>query len=58
MFSQFHPKATKNRSKGAFSFTLRENRLLEKGNSRSSYLVWLLDFSEQKTKLKAKPNVP
>jgi hypothetical protein len=30
MFSQFHPKATKSRYKGAFSFTLRESRLLEK----------------------------
>jgi hypothetical protein len=33
MFSQFHPKATKNRSKGAFSFALRENQLLEKAAS-------------------------
>jgi hypothetical protein len=30
MFSQFHPKATKSRSKGAFSFALRESQLLEK----------------------------
>jgi hypothetical protein len=30
MFSQFHPKATKSRSRGAFSFALRESRLLEK----------------------------
>jgi hypothetical protein len=27
MFSQFHPKATKSRSKGAFSFALRESQL-------------------------------
>jgi hypothetical protein len=30
MFSQFHPKATKSRSRGAFSFALRESQLLEK----------------------------
>jgi hypothetical protein len=30
MFSQFHPKATKNRSSGAFSFALQESQLLEK----------------------------
>jgi hypothetical protein len=30
MFSQFHSKATKSRSKGAFSFALRESQLLEK----------------------------
>jgi hypothetical protein len=30
MFSQFYPKATKSRSKGAFSFALQESRFLEK----------------------------
>jgi hypothetical protein len=30
MFSQFHPKVAKSRSKGAFSFALRESQLLEK----------------------------
>jgi hypothetical protein len=30
MFSQFHPKATKSRSMGAFIFALRESRFLEK----------------------------
>jgi hypothetical protein len=30
MFSQFYLKATKSRSRGAFSFVLRESQLLEK----------------------------
>jgi hypothetical protein len=33
MFSQFHPKATKSRFGGAFSFALRESKLLEKAVS-------------------------
>jgi hypothetical protein len=33
MFSQFHPKVTKSKSSGAFSFAPRESRLLEKAAS-------------------------
>jgi hypothetical protein len=33
MFSQFHPKATKSRSRGAFTFALQESWLLEKAAS-------------------------
>jgi hypothetical protein len=52
MFSQFHLKATKSRSKGAFIFVLRESRLLEKAAS------WIqpfgLAFSFYGTKAKVK----
>jgi hypothetical protein len=52
MFSQFHPKATKSRSRGAFSFALRESRLLEKAAS------WIhpfgLTFGFYGTKVKVK----
>jgi hypothetical protein len=30
MFLEFHPKATKSMSRGAFNFALRESSLLEK----------------------------
>jgi hypothetical protein len=30
MFSQFHLKVTKSRSRGAFNFVLQESQLLEK----------------------------
>jgi hypothetical protein len=33
MFSQFHLKAIKSMSRGAFSFALRESQLLEKTDS-------------------------
>jgi hypothetical protein len=44
MFSQFHTKATKSRSRYAFSFALREIRLLGKKKPfpGSNHLVWLL----------------
>jgi hypothetical protein len=58
MFSQFHPKATKSRSRGAFSFALRESRLLEKAASWIQPFGWLLAFRGQKPKPKAKPNTP
>jgi hypothetical protein len=50
MFSQFHLKATKSRSKGAFSYALRECRLLEKKKllPGSILLVWLLGGKNQK----------
>jgi hypothetical protein len=41
MFSQFHTKVTKSRSRGAFSFALRESQLLEK----SCFLDLALWFS-------------
>jgi hypothetical protein len=33
MFLKFHPKATKSRFRGAFSFALQKSRLLEKKTS-------------------------
>jgi hypothetical protein len=59
MFSQFHPKTTKSRSKGAFSFALRENQLLEKSYFLDPAIwfdFWLLWGKSQKPK--AKPNTP
>jgi hypothetical protein len=58
MFSQFHPKVTKSMSRGAFSFALRESRLLEKAASWIQPFGWLLAFRGQKPKPKAKPNTP
>jgi hypothetical protein len=58
MFSQFHPKATKSRSRGAFRFALRESQLLEKAASWIQPFGWLLAFRGQKPKPKAKPNTP
>jgi hypothetical protein len=58
MFSQFDPKATKSRSRGAFSFALRESQLLEKAASWIQPFGWLLAFRRQKPKPKAKPNTP
>jgi hypothetical protein len=54
MFSQFHPKATKSRSNGAFSFALQESQLLEKVAS------WIKPFglAFRGQKPKAKPNTP
>jgi hypothetical protein len=54
MFSQFHPKVTKSMSRGAFSFALRESRLLEKAASWIQPFGWLLAFMGQKPKPKAK----
>jgi hypothetical protein len=56
MFSQFHPKVTKSRSRSALSFALRESQLLETAVSRSNSLVWLVAFRGQKPKPKVKPN--
>jgi hypothetical protein len=51
MFSQFHPKVTKSRSKDVFSFVLREIQLLEKKLfSGSSHLIWLLGDKSQNQK--------
>jgi hypothetical protein len=50
MFSQFHLKATKSRSKGAFSFALRESQLLEKNCFLDPALwfgFWLLGGKSQ-----------
>jgi hypothetical protein len=43
MFSQFHPKATKSRSKGAFSFATREVNFLKKKNCFLDPALWF-DF--------------
>jgi hypothetical protein len=52
MFSQFHLKATKSMSRGAFSFALQESQLLEKAAS------WIqpfgLAFGFYRAKAKAK----
>jgi hypothetical protein len=53
MFSQFHPKATKSRSRGAFRFALRESRLLEKAASWIQLFGWLLTFRGAKAKAKS-----
>jgi hypothetical protein len=58
MFSRFHPKATKSRSRGDFNFALRESQLLEKLAFWTNPLVWLLAFRGQKPKPKFKPNTP
>jgi hypothetical protein len=54
MFSQFHPKATKNRSTDIFSFALRESQLLEKVVS----LIQPFDLAFDFYGAKAKPNTP
>jgi hypothetical protein len=48
MFSQFHPKSTKSRSKNAFSFALRESRLLDKA------AFWIQPFDLALLKVKTK----
>jgi hypothetical protein len=53
MFSQFHPKATKSRSRGAFRFALRESQLLEKAASWIQPFGWLLAFRGAKAKAKS-----
>jgi hypothetical protein len=55
MFSQFRPKATKNRSNGDFSFTRRESQLLEKKT-----VFWIQPFGltfdfEDKTQSQTHP---
>jgi hypothetical protein len=53
MFSQFHRKTTKSRSRDAFRFALRESHLLEKAASWIQTFGWLLTFKRIKAKAKS-----
>ena len=53
MFSQFHPKATKSRSKDAFSFALRESQLLEKAAFQIQPFGLAFGFQGAKAKAKS-----
>jgi hypothetical protein len=44
MFSQFHPKATKSRSSGVFSFALQESQFFKKVASWIQPFGWLFGF--------------
>jgi hypothetical protein len=58
MFSQFYPKATKSRSRGAFSFALRKSRLLQKAVSWIQPFGLALALAFGLYGAKAKPNTP